>query len=109
MPSLDSVTLHKVILGYCSSVELILDIPFPENPPKKWVIRNNNRVQICLCAATADCFLVSGWLEQRELNTISINMHKEGDVVHLDAKNDTIRIKLNTRCLYVKDIKSYRA
>ncbi|AVP99710.1 hypothetical protein C7S18_22150 [Ahniella affigens] len=106
VPPLDRVQVHEVsLLASGPSVSLRFDLgAFSTAPPKKWVERGNNRVQVTLVAVGVSAVHLDG-IETRVLGSIVLS--KQGNAIRLRLNAEHTTLELIADFLYIRVMSAY--
>ncbi len=77
---------------------------FPDNPPRKWVLRKVNRVQLTLVLIDIDAFQMNGW-SLNNFGELTLERCDKGILVKFTGKS--LRINCTARFLDVEKIAGY--
>ena len=108
IPSLNGVYVHEIMLHRDGpNVMIRFDFQsYPDRPPKKWLIKDFNRVQLHLLALSIEDLQIHGGGFERK---IDLNVKKIGAFVGVNARSDMFEIDLKARFLAINKISAYRA
>jgi Immunity protein 50 len=107
VPSLERTSLHEVSLHRDGPRAVIrFDLAdFPDHPPKKWLERGYDVVQVQIMLVGIWRFSLEGWTTEPVVN---IEIAKENGGIKLFASDGPVRIEINSDVAIISSISAYK-